>query len=331
MIDTARRYLPVENILKHLDAMSCVKMNLLHWHIVDSQSWPYVSVAFPVLSEHGAFGPAETYSPADIRQVVEYARDRGIMVIPEIDTPGHVWAGLAALEPAVLTTCYGTDGTAAGTGNLDPSKESTYTFLRTLLAEVVPLFQSGMFMVGGDEVQYDCWLSNPGVLAFVEAKGWGHDMEKLESYYAERLLSMLAEQNTSVMCWQDMFTDGLALPKDTLINVWSGGWEWCTKDTSGSSVVRNNETCSAEYGTGGPWFGKMHVRDNSWAAAMSKAATAGFRTILSSPFCEYITRFVTLAASIACLLGLEIPRLTIFFPFACTLNRPECGELRLKF
>jgi hypothetical protein len=75
-----------------------------------------------------------------------------------------------------------------------------------------------------------------------------------------------------------------ALSNDTLINVWSGGWEWCEKETSGSTIVRNNVTCSAEYGTGGPWFGKMHVRDDSWTKTMAKAAAAGFRTLLSSPF-----------------------------------------------
>eukprot|EP01047_Picozoa_sp_COSAG01_P133436 COSAG01_NODE_63429_length_280_cov_0.574586_1_plen_84_part_01 len=81
-------------------------------------------------------------------------------------TPGHVWAGLAAVQPPVLTTCYNSDGTVAGTGNLDPSKESTFTFMRTLLAEVVPLFESGLFMVGGDEVPFDCWHSNPDVMKF---------------------------------------------------------------------------------------------------------------------------------------------------------------------
>ena len=66
--------------------------------------------------------------------------------------------------------------------------------------------------------------------------------------------------------------------------MWSGGWEWCEKKTSGSTIVRNNETCSTEYGSGGPWFGKMHVRDNAWTKTMAKAAAAGFKTILSSPF-----------------------------------------------
>ena len=161
--------------------------------------------------------------------------------------------------------------------------------------------------------RYDCWASNPAVRAFTEAKGWGDDMQKLESFYAERLLKIVAGQNASVMCWEDMFNNGLVLSKDALINVsarvhapcispvvaadslltaqishpqvWSGGWEWCDgHEVSGSTVIRNNQTCSAEYGTGGPWFGKMHVRDNSWTKTMAKAAAAGYQTILSSPF-----------------------------------------------
>jgi hexosaminidase len=152
---------PLEAILKHLDAMSAVKMNVLHWHIVDIESFPYQSAAFPELSQHGAYHPTEVYTPADIMKVVAAAKERGIRVIPEIDTPGHVWAGFAAMEPAVLTSCYGADGTVSGTGPLDPTKESTFSFLTTLLAEVAPLFEDKMFMVGGDEVDFGCWASNP--------------------------------------------------------------------------------------------------------------------------------------------------------------------------
>ena len=297
--------------------MSATKMNALHWHLVDSQSFPYVSKAFPQLSEHGAYHPTEVYSQEDIMRVVQYAKQRGIRVIPEIDTPGHVWAGFAAMEPAVLTTCYEKDGTVAGTGPMDPSKESTFTFLQTLLKEIMPLFESETFMVGGefhapthilhtsllqltesqglkpeavlgDEVPHDCWASNPGVRKFAKAKGFGSDLGKLESYYGQRLLAILAAQNTSAMCWEEVFqaaqSSGVALAKDSLVNVWRGGWEWCTKPTSGGQVVRTNVTCSPEYGTSGPWFGKMHVRDNSWTTTMATAAAAGYQTVLSSPF-----------------------------------------------
>lgn len=289
MIDTARHWLPVDEvILPHLDAMAAAKMNLLHWHMVDSQSWPYVSQAFPQLSLHGAYHPHQVYSATDIKRVVAYAKDRGIRVIPEIDTPGHLWAGLAALDPPVLTECYDKNGNILGLGPIDPTKETTFSFLKALLAEVVPLFGSNMFMIGGDEVDHTCWASNPDVVQFVKTQGWGADMSKLHDYYNQRLLKILAAQNTSnIMVWEEVFHshERNGLPKDTtMVNVWMAGWEWCTRAVSSSAADRTNASCAYNYGNGGPWFGKMHVRDFSWTRTMGKAAAAGYKTILSSPF-----------------------------------------------
>jgi hexosaminidase len=208
-----------------------------------------------------------------------------------VDTPGHVWAGFAAID-GLLTTCYNPDGTVAGTGPLNPTMEGTYTFLKTLLAEIVPLFGEDMFMVGGDEVDYSCWLSNPEVVQWVANKGWGNGsaaMQKLESLYAQRLLEILADINTPVMCWEELFDNGLDLPTSTVVNVWRGGWEYCAKTTSGSTVVRGKTACSpAESTGGGGWFGRMRVRDGSWTQTMGRAAAAGYRTVLSSPFYLYV-------------------------------------------
>ena len=309
MVDCARRYIPVRVLEQHVDAMSATKMNVLHLHLVDSQSFPYESATFPALSKHGAYSAAEVYTQQDIAGLVRYAYARGVRVMPEIDTPGHVWAGLEALDPAVLSTCYGKSGGAAGTGPLDPSKESTFAFLRDLLAEVVPLFSGGedslaqpSFMMGGDEVPTDCWASNKDIVAFAEAKNL--TVGTLARYFAQRLLSILQAQggrnrsggststSTSastphqLMLWQEVFESGTALPAAALVNVWSGGWLWCSKQTSGSSVNRTAD-CSADYDKGGPneWFGKMHVRDDGpWKATMAKVAAAGHRSVLSSPF-----------------------------------------------
>jgi hexosaminidase len=118
----------------------------------------------PTLPDAGAFHPTEVYTHQDVQHVVEEGRLRGIRIIPEIDTPGHVWAGFAAID-GLLTTCYNHHDAAtnegrpvvSGTGPLDPTKESTYTFLAGLFGEVAPLFDEKMFMVGGDEVDYSCW------------------------------------------------------------------------------------------------------------------------------------------------------------------------------
>ena len=106
MIDTSRHFYPTPVIFQHLDAMSYAKFNVLHWHIVDSISFPYESATFPEMSISGAYSPDHVYTQDDIKEVVEYALNRGIRVIPEFDTPGHVRAGYDALKPPILTTCY---------------------------------------------------------------------------------------------------------------------------------------------------------------------------------------------------------------------------------
>lgn len=104
MVDCARRYIPVRVLEQHVDAMSATKMNVLHLHLVDSQSFPYESVAFPTLSKRGAYSAAEVYTQQDIAELARYAYARGVRVMPEIDTPGHVWVRATALPPPPLTT-----------------------------------------------------------------------------------------------------------------------------------------------------------------------------------------------------------------------------------
>lgn len=93
MLDTARNYFSTETIKRMLTGMSHAKMNRFHWHLSDSQSFPYVSKAYPQLAKYGAYSEQEVYTAADIKSITEFARVRGIQVIPEIDAPAHIGSG----------------------------------------------------------------------------------------------------------------------------------------------------------------------------------------------------------------------------------------------
>eukprot|EP00729_Bicosta_minor_P023913 gene23913-4435_t len=139
MIDTARHWYPIPAIKQHLDAMSAVKMNVMHWHVVDSQSFPFVSERVPVLSSDGAWDQNHVYTANDVRGIVAYANDRGIRVIPEFDTPGHVAAGWGSL--GVLTDCPKESTGGRDTHPLNPTLNKTFEVLTDLWTDVLAAFR----------------------------------------------------------------------------------------------------------------------------------------------------------------------------------------------
>ncbi|VDO69445.1 unnamed protein product [Haemonchus placei] len=129
LIDTGRHFLSLSIILQHLDVMSQNKMNVLHWHIVDSESFPYTSAKFPNISFQGAYTPAHIYSIADMRKVIDYARLRGIRVVPEFDTPGHSGSWGQSI-PNLLSQCYDSKGKINQLPNImDPTVPANFNFL----------------------------------------------------------------------------------------------------------------------------------------------------------------------------------------------------------
>ncbi|XP_033752809.1 beta-hexosaminidase subunit alpha-like [Pecten maximus] len=236
MVDTARHFWTKELLQSMLDAMAMNKMNALHWHIVDDQSFPYQSEAFPELSEKGAYHPSMVYTPTIIADIVEYARIRGIRVIPEFDIPGHTFSwGLG--KPELMAQCYSDTGPIPGHYiNLDPSQNKTYVFLETLFKEITGLFQDPVIHTGGDEVPMDCWRSNPGIQQLVRkldnswktqelgkpltAKAWNYFVNRVA-----RMVKKIGEErgtNKRVMMWNEVFRNGLKIPSDSIIQVWFG-------------------------------------------------------------------------------------------------------------
>ncbi|KAF7401317.1 hypothetical protein HZH68_007137 [Vespula germanica] len=225
LLDTSRHYLPISDILLTLDAMSYNKLNVLHWHIVDDNSFPYQSSRYPDLSAKGAYHSTMVYTPNDIQRIVDYARLRGIRVMPEFDTPGHVAAwGLA--YPELLTKCYDSTGNPNGKlGPINPIKPEVYEFMRNLFSEIVQVFPDQYVHLGGDEVPFDCWGSNPEIKAYMQAHNISKNYALLEGEYIAKLLEITRTLDANSIVWQEVFDNGVNLPDTTVVHVWTGRWQ----------------------------------------------------------------------------------------------------------
>lgn len=222
LLDTSRHYLPVATILKTLDGMAYSKLNVFHWHIVDDPSFPYQSRTFPDLSLKGAYHPAtHIYTQTDVRRVISHARLRGIRVLPEFDSPGHTksWGkGQADL----LTPCYSGGHPTGKFGPVNPSLNTTYSFMSTLFKEVSHVFPDTYVHIGGDEVDFSCWRSNPDVRAFMVKMGMGSDYTKLEAFYMENIFNITKALNRTAIVWQDVFDYHEKMPRDAVLHIWKG-------------------------------------------------------------------------------------------------------------
>ncbi|KAI0808032.1 N-acetylhexosaminidase [Fomes fomentarius] len=158
--DTSRNFYPVDDILRTLDAMSWVKLSVLYWHVIDSQSFPLEVQAYPELSKWGAYSRNETYSRNDVQRIVQYANERGIDVVMELDSPGHTTAIGAAFPEHIACPAkspwskYASEPPA---GQLRVASPSTLLFAKTLFDSVASDLPSKMMSSGGDEVNLPCW------------------------------------------------------------------------------------------------------------------------------------------------------------------------------
>ncbi|KAG8130983.1 hypothetical protein E2320_017606 [Naja naja] len=169
-----------------------------------------------ILTNLGAYIPNLVYTPKDVHNVIEYARLRGIRVIPEFDTPGHA----QSWRKDILTPCYSGKHPSGSYGPINPILNATYDFMMKLFEEVGTVFPDDYIHLGGDEVDFSCWNSNPNVTEFMKKKGFGYWHFKLQSYYVEKILDIVSSLNKKSIVWQEVFDDRAKLQPDTVVEVW---------------------------------------------------------------------------------------------------------------
>ena len=216
MLDVCRHWMPVEVVKRNLDAMAAVKLNVLHWHLSEDEGFRVESKRYPRLQEMGSNG--DYYTQDQIRDIVAYARDRGIRVIPEFDVPGHSTAWFFGYPELASTAGPYTFG-GRGTSVMDPSKDSTYTFLDGFIGEMSQLFPDPYFHIGGDEVSPRFWNGSDTIQAFAKEHGL-KDAPAIQVYFNQRLLKIVQKYGKTMVGWDEILVPGL--PTDAVIQSWRG-------------------------------------------------------------------------------------------------------------
>ena len=219
MIDSGRHFMPVAVIERNLDGMEAVKLNVFHWHLSDDQGFRVESKQFPLLQGKGSNGLY--YTQKQIGEVVQYARDRGIRVVPEFDMPCHTTSWFAGYPQ--LASGAGPYQVASQWGVLDaamdPTRESNYEFLDKFLGEMTALFPDAYFHVGGDECDGKEWDANPRIQAFMHAHGL-KDNVALQLYFSARVQKLVAAHHKIMEGWDEVLQPDT--PRDVVIHSWRG-------------------------------------------------------------------------------------------------------------
>jgi len=219
LIDPGRHFMPVEVIKRNLDGMAAVKLNVLHWHLTEDQGFRVECKTYPRLHQMGSDG--FYYTQEQIKDVIAYAADRGIRVMPEFDIPGHTTSWVvgypelaSAPGPYTIERTWGVKDPT-----LDPTREETYTFLDNFFGEMTQLFPDEYVHIGGDENNGRQWNANPEIQEFIKENDIP-DNHALQSYFNKRILSILTKYNRKMVGWDEIFQPDL--PTDIVIHSWRG-------------------------------------------------------------------------------------------------------------
>ncbi|KAI9141241.1 glycoside hydrolase superfamily [Paraphysoderma sedebokerense] len=247
LVDTSRHFIPMPALKKVMLGMSFTKLNVFHWHITDSQSFPIQSVNVPELTK-GAYSSREIYSTDDVKSIIAYGKSLGIRVIPEFDVPGHTasWSSIPNITVCVNAQPWREYGASPPAGQLNPVSEKTYEVLNNFLTEMGELFPDNVLHLGHDEVNEKCWIGAKSIQDNLPS-GVALNIKSLTEYFLNRVVNTIIKpQNKTLMIWEEPFThlniNTSIYPASTIIQLWRQGDSTTIQSVlnSGLNVVVSN-------------------------------------------------------------------------------------------
>lgn len=218
LIDSSRHYLPVSEIQRMIDTLPMSKFNVLHWHMVDAQSFPVDTPSAPEIVK-GAYAPDLIYSMDDIKMLRDYATDRGVRLLLEIDVPGHA-ASWNAGYPNTMAQCFEKYYYNINDFALNPAVEETYTVLTAVLSDLIAATSAAYVHIGGDEVVYGCWKEDASITAFMSENNM-ESYDDLLAYFILRADEIVRSLGATPVHWEEVFEAGVQVLPDTIFEVWT--------------------------------------------------------------------------------------------------------------
>jgi hexosaminidase len=284
MIDVGRHFIPLDVLKRNLDGMAAVKLNVFHWHLSENQGFRIESKKFPKLQEMGSDGLY--YTQDEVRELIAYAWDRGIRVVPEFDMPGHSTAWFVGYPelasgpgPYQIERKWGVFDPA-----MDPTEERTYKFLDGFIGEMTKLFPDQYFHIGGDEVNGKEWNANPKIQAFMRAHGLKTNQD-LQAYFNTRVQKIVSKHRKTMVGWDEILRPDL--PKDIVVQSWRG-----QDSLAAAAKLGYRGILSFGYYVDLMWPASRHYEVDPISGAAANLTTDEMKLILGGEACmwsEYVS------------------------------------------
>lgn len=236
MIDTSRHFLEIDVIKNIIDSISYVKMNVLHWHLTDAESISFELKSHPNLTAKGIWHEEAVYTQKQIKEILVYAKERGVRVVPEVDTPGHTYS-FGKAYPQMIVNCSDFINKVVtypriNSVPLNVTNDEVYDILRDIYHEVAEIFDDKFMHIGGDEVSKGCFDEFKDYFEEWRRK---HNMtthEEMINYFRVKLTPHITETNKTMIVWQEALREVYDIPtnpltqENTVIHIWEReNWE----------------------------------------------------------------------------------------------------------